>query len=796
MRTNSGLVHKIIKFCHSVGAIAAITAVAVAAVGDLGHVGGLLDLGLASLSRGSSAVAKKLLLHVDITVLGPLIVVSADLAGVLLVVVLVSLDEIVRLAVSGVSVGTVGLLGERVIVVSTAGSLGTLRGSVVEVASLAVFGLGGTLDTVAEADSATVEAVAANTNAVASAVGEATLATNLEALAVVVASGGTGAGRGSTIDVLVDTPSLSAPLVVISVVPLIVRLGIVGLGPGLLVRLIDLEVLITAISIEISALSVEDSTLCLLGGSVELTTALSVAEAEAVALALGVLPGGGSSTAADRVTLIVDIAVLSPLVIVGLEPPGVLGAIVRAGLHGVVRLAVSGVTVLTVGLLGERVSVVSTTGGLGTLGGTLPVGSAVGTLADTLAVEALALLTVSGTLTVLGSGGLATVRRGTLEVLVDTPSLSSPLVIISVVPLVIRLSSVALSAGVVEGDLLMEVLVAAIGVPVVAGSTPVLVATGLGGIEAVTTLAVEAEKATLATLLSGGSSLAVLIKITTRVVIAVLSPLVVISDDLTLVVLVVERLGLDGVVRPAVSGVEVRALSLLGPLIIIVSLGLSSSLPRGSGGLLGSSLLGTVGLAVRATEVGGVAVERLAVAKAVAEAVDRLAIADLGLAVLAVSLASSSLSSSVVVITRSIVLLRRGTVEIAVLAPSLSGVAVFVLVVPLIEGLSAVRLGAGLAVRLVDGEVLIAAIGIEVRVLGPAVVLTVSLGGSLSRPGGLDNAGLRDVLDLGVATVATEAAATDEAAATIAVANGVNFDGGNDTGEGDKSERFHCSKVL
>jgi len=107
--------------------------VAVRAVGNVRSVGSLGDPRLVTLNRCLLGVLTLVLSCPDIVVLGPLIVVSTDLAGVLFVVVLVGVDEVVGLAPPGVGVLTVGVLGPCVVVV-TGLSGGTLLGSSVVLA--------------------------------------------------------------------------------------------------------------------------------------------------------------------------------------------------------------------------------------------------------------------------------------------------------------------------------------------------------------------------------------------------------------------------------------------------------------------------------------------------------------------------------------------------------------------------------------------------------------------------------------------------------------------------------------
>ena len=64
------------------------------------------------------------------------------------------------------------------------------------------------------------------------------------------------------------------------------------------------------------------------------------------------------------------------------------------------------------------------------------------------------------------------------------------------------------------------------------------------------------------------------------VAVVVLGPLVVVGPDLASVLLVIVGLGGDGVISLAPSGVGVRAVGLLGPLIVVIAGLLSSPLAR------------------------------------------------------------------------------------------------------------------------------------------------------------------------------------------------------------------------
>ena len=388
----------------------------------------------------------------------------------------------------------------------------------------------------------------------------------------------------------------------------------------------------------------------------------------------------------------------------------------------------SGFAVAVAGLVA---TVVSTVGGAGLGGG------------------AVAVLGV-----VLG-GGSSTVGGGTIDVSVLAPSLSAPFVVISVVPLVVRLSGVCLGGSAVVGNILGVVLIAAPGVPVGARFAPVAGAVGLGGGGVVATLLAVGTVA-VAIALPGlrGGGLAVLVSVTRVVSVVVLGPLVVVGAHALGVVLVVVGLGLDGVVRLAPSGVEVRAIGLLGPDIVVVA-------------TLGSAVGG--GSTLPAVLAGGtVALGGVAVAGALGGSVA-------GLALLVVVAGGGGLAVG------------GSAVDVAVLAPGLSAPLVVVLVVPFVVGLGGVGLGVGAAIGLLDGEVLVSAVGIEVGGGVGHVVGAVALGGSLlgGAWGGLDG-------DLGGGVAVAGTVGPVAVAARDTVAGGLDVDGGGDGDERrSESEGFH-----
>jgi len=417
------------------GTVAGI--VAVGAVADVRSVGSLLDLRLSLLGRCLGSVVGAISRGPDVVILSPLVVVSANLASVLLVIVLVGLDKVVGLAPPGVGISTVGVLGPGIVVGSSSRCGTGSRSLVVSSGSSTRVGLG--VVRLFVVSTVTVAGTVAGAVAVG---GLAVCLSATVCLSNGVTSRGVGTVGGGTVDILVTAPSLSTPLISILVVPLIVGLSIVGLGPGLLVGLVDLEILIAAPSIPLLAGVAHVRLVSRDGGGVVLAT-VGLAVALAVATVLG--PDGSSLAVLLAILVVVTIVVLSPLVVISLEPSGVLFVVVRSGLNGIVRLAPSGILVLTVGLLGPGVVIVA--GGRCCLvsrsalpGGSLVlVGLAVGT-AVSRAVAGLG-FTVSG-LADLGGRSLSAVGRCTIDILILAPSLTAPLISIAVVPLIVRLGFV------------------------------------------------------------------------------------------------------------------------------------------------------------------------------------------------------------------------------------------------------------------------------------------------------------------------------------------------------------------
>merc|ERR1719216_120838 len=482
---------------------------------------------------------------------------------------------------------------------------------------------------------------------------------------------------------------------------------------------------------------------------------------------------GGSSTVALSVLVVISVVVHSPLVIVSAELASIALVGVRLSGDAVVGLAPSGVVVGAISLLGPLIVVVRALSSLLGAGGTLPGHGAVAT--STLTGSGIRLLAVAEFLTALPSGGstatlslvLVVVGGGSslavggsaVNVAVLAPSLSAPLVIISVVPLIVRLGGIRLSEGLVVRDILSVVLVSAPGIPVGGGLAPVLVAIASRGtvvLGLLATGAVVAAGATLAVLAPPGGGVAVSIGVTGVVPVVILGPLVIIGADLTSVVLVGVALGLNGVVRLAPSGVVVGSVSLLGPGIVVV-------------GTLG----GTVG--TRGT-LPGRALSTLSV----------LSGSGLGVT-LALALLSTGSSGATGVSLGSVVLgggglaVGGGSVDITVLAPGLGTPLVVVLVVPLVVGLGGVGFGVGAAVGLLDAEVLVSAISIPVGGGSALVVSTVGLGGTAL---GAALALLDRDLELGLA-----------GGVGVAVADRLDVDGAADSDErSSESEGFHVGR--
>ena len=651
-----------------------------------------------------------------------MVVVGANLASVLLVVVLVGLDEVVRLAVARVEVRVVLGLGE--LIALAAFLLGSsLSGSLV-VAHVGLF-------------LTVLRALLAVAGAVATVATVGLAVTGLGLLDVTGRGGGAVGGR--TVIGVVLSPGISTPLIVIFVVPLIVGLGIVGLSPCLLVRLLNTQVLIAAVGAVIVTVLVAHALGTLSGGSV-VNALAAFTVAVAVTLLFG--PLGSSGAVSLRIVIGVAVVVLSPLIITSIEGPAVLGAVVRPGRDGVVRLAPPGVGISTVLLVGPLGVIGSTARCSVTSGGTLPVLGLIGVTTFTVVVAGP-----------LVSGGLLAVGRLSIDIFVAAPLLGTPLVGILVVPLIVGLGIVGLGLSGVEGDGLFEVLIPTIGIPLVLGLAPLLSALVLRGVLVVSILAVSLAAVVVTSGGRSGSGAAVGINLTGLVVALVLSPLVVVGTDGALVVLVVVRLGRDSVVGLAPPGVFVLTVVLLSPLVVIVSGVLGSLLPRGR--VLRCALLGftTVSLGT----VAGLTVA-LVVSIAVAVLLDL------------VGLAAISELLLIVISGGGISLLGGGTVVVGVLAPLLGTVLVVILVVPFIVGLGAVLVSTGLAVRFVDGKVLISAIGIEAVVLRFLLVLTVALGCLFVLLGRLDLLGDRLVLNLAVATAGAVAGVSAVAGVNLTVA--------------------------
>merc|ERR1719350_2678749 len=298
---------------HTVG-VATVATLAKAAVGVaevagvlLGPLGGLLAAGV-----GVTGV-------VSVVVLSPLVIISLNGSGVALVVVRLGGDGIVGFAPSGVEVGAVSLLGPLVIVVGTACSLGVVGGAAPVAVHLTVASGLWCVTTIA-----TMTTVA--------------LAGNSAASTLPVLGGRSLAVGGGAIDVSIFAPGLSAPFVIVFVVPFVVRLGRVGLGLHLVVGDVLLVVLIASPGVPIGARFAPVASAAGSGGGLGVTASLL-----APAVAAVVLPDrtGGGLAVGISVASIVLVVILGPLVVVGSHRACVPFAVVGLGIDGVVRLAPS-----------------------------------------------------------------------------------------------------------------------------------------------------------------------------------------------------------------------------------------------------------------------------------------------------------------------------------------------------------------------------------------------------------------------------------------------------------------------
>ena len=415
----------------------------------------------------------------------------------------------------------------------------------------------------------TFMSVTAVTVTVAIAVSVMLLSNSFSSLVPVTLGGVPVLGRG-TILISVLAPSLGAPLVVVLIVPFVIGLGVVGLGPRAVVRLLDAQVLVSAPSIPVGAglATVPGGGTCrglvphaALAHTVGIATvALAIADTSmgtfvgnAVVASVLLAPPGGGSASGVGVTGIVSVVVLSPLVVIGLNGSGVALVVVRLRGDGIVGLAPSRVIVGAVSLLGPLVVVVGTARGLGVLGCAPPVAVdlAVASLLRmvTISVTVAAMVTASSAassaasaLPVLG-GRCRSVGGGAIDVSVFTPSLSAPFVVVLVVPFIVRLGGVGLGLHLVVGNVLFVVLIASPGVPVGARLAPVASAAGSGGSRSVTTGTVAF--AAIAPPDRTGGLLAVGISVASIVFVVVLGPLIVIGSHRSCVPLAVIGLGVD-----------------------------------------------------------------------------------------------------------------------------------------------------------------------------------------------------------------------------------------------------------
>merc|ERR1719232_1383651 len=172
--------------------------------------------------------------------------------------------------------------------------------------------------------------------------------------------------------------------------------------------------------------------------------------------------------------------------------------------------------------------------------------------------------------------------------------------------------------------------------------------------------------------------------------VVVLSPLVIISLNGSGVALVVVRLCGDGIVGFAPSGVEVGAVSLLGPLVIVVGTACGLGVVRGAAPV-------AVHLAVACTLV--------------------------GMAIATMALASSSATSTLPVLGGRSLAVGGGAIDVSIFAPSLSAPFVIVLLVVLIAS-PGVPIGARFApVASAAGSG--GSLGVTASLLAPAVTAVV-----------------------------------------------------------------------
>ena len=192
-------------------------------------VSGLLVVGRnaeGSVAREGRVVRAGSILDVlSVKLLAPLVVFGLNCAVELLVFPGLGVDFVVGLAPSGVEVVTVRLVGPDVIAVSTLSSLVAVGGVRVAVVVVSV--------TVAVTVS---------------------ILTVTMAVCIVLRSRGTTLLRGGSVSVRIDFPVRGHPLVIVSLVPLVVGLGVVGCGIGQGERLLSLSFLISSPALEFEAL--------------------------------------------------------------------------------------------------------------------------------------------------------------------------------------------------------------------------------------------------------------------------------------------------------------------------------------------------------------------------------------------------------------------------------------------------------------------------------------------------------------------------------------------------------------
>jgi hypothetical protein len=284
-------------------------------------VAGLELVGFLAPLGGSLSVGTGVTRVVSIVVLSPLVIIGLDGSGVALAVVRLGGDRVVGLAPSGVVVGAVSLLGPLIVVVSTSGGLLGGGSALPDHLVTSVSGSGGLLGGVSGfLTVGTVSVVSVSVSGMSVAERVAHLG-GLGASGTVsflggILGGSNGTVGGSAIDISVLAPGLCAPLVIVSVVPLIVGFSGVSLSGGAVVGNVLSVVLITSPGVPVGARLAPVVLAALLGSSGALSTL-------AVAGTLAVGRGRGSFAVGVTLTSIVSVVVLSPLIVVGADTSGV-----------------------------------------------------------------------------------------------------------------------------------------------------------------------------------------------------------------------------------------------------------------------------------------------------------------------------------------------------------------------------------------------------------------------------------------------------------------------------------------